>query len=588
MSELLSPSTISTWWVFNVSLKWEVLRSKISGRYAVSGWLVAGSTPFLVGGFFAVELPEDATANQAQQLLLVALLGQLALAAVFGLAATTLLRRSRRSPLVLWRVLAVYLVAGEVRALVLVAGLDFAQLPNSVPLWVRLVNSALLITVTFALSSSALESLRRYFDTRAALVESIVVAETQLGRQIVRTDKLGQTLLAKMERKISSANEQTVVELSTLRENILRGENPREELLNLLQKADSRWRGISHSAWEQAKIRVPRIRGRELFTVLAASRPLSYLYLFVGGLFLYSSSLVRVLPFPEASGWLLAWYVLVVPLTWLVNTAPIHSTRPVGAFLFTYLLYLGVGGAFFAIPGFPPEEALGASVVHITIAITMVIVGGGPALSQSQENILHALRRQLDERTLARLRVESELVIAAQKVSARLHANTRGLFLAGVLRLQRFLDEGETAGAMAELENLSASLQNIEPERSSTSDWSDLVSFLDNWDGLVNLSSNLDDIVVSSHLETPIANVVVNAVNDAVRHGKATRVDVNISLSESEWIVTVVNDGDMTPGSYKAGMGDSALERLATAGWARQSSNSGLMCLTARFALAQP
>lgn len=552
----------------------------MAGRYAFSPWLLLVSAPFLILGFLATEI----TANDVERWPLYLLVGTLGHLVLVGsiLAGRWLLTpqglsKSSRPGLVL----IIYFLASQLRALTFSVGLDALALNNQSPLWVRLITSGALITTTFAFSSYSLESYRQYRDAREDLVRGIVYAQTEIDRQKSVSNSLRESLLGTLDREISEANQITRQKLLDLQAKLEAGVNVAPELQALLDEADGKWRSISHNAWQAARISVPVITTREFFGLLVRNNPMSRVAIVVGGLFLFALGFRGHLELPMALLWAGLWIAVMFALTTLVNFLGSRVTKAGLVFLIvSFLALAGSGALLLAIPGLGGTDGLGAVVIHLLIVATSATVGYGPALIRNRQSILDSLQASLDDATIERLRVESELVLLAQKVASRLHANNRGLFLARVMTLQKALDHGDDEAALRALKDLQESLLNVEPAQPEAPRDSELLSFLDNWRGLVDIHSNLHTVHVPDSLHSAINTLVMDAVNDAVRHGGADWIDITLETHHDRVTLVVTNNG-RPPEKRARGIGSRTLDRLATGGWTRETHDVGFTRLRA-------
>ena len=579
-----SPSlnAISITWDFNVRVDRREALNRVGQRYAFSPILIIASAPLLIGGFLATEI-SSANLQDWWLYLAVGLVGQLVLAVVFLIGHYLLFRQGpigQRNPVA---VLATYFVAAWLRVGTHVLLMEQLGLDNHVPLWSRLVTSAMLIPLAFGLSSYALESLRRYFDAREGLIRSIPQASTELQRQQSVSESLRSSLLSRVDSQISLVNQETTMALSNLEAQIRRGEDVRPELRQLLDEADRKWRGISHEALQAASITLPKATVSEFIHTLVVTKPLSYLALVSSGVFLFSLVLGRELPPLNAASWSALWVLLVTALAFAVNETSSRLNRwAVPVFFAGFTALLGSSVLLRLIPELPELAGWGAVVVGAQACLVALVVGSGPALGGNQERVLTSLRGRLDSATIERLRVESELVLLAQKVASRLHANSRGVFLAKVLGLQRALDRGDHDGALQALAEMRQSLEVEVNTPQTDPDDSELLGFLDNWRGLVEIHTNLHTAVVPEPLHSSINTIVMDAVNDAIRHGSADWIEVTVASDKTGTVLTVTNNGT-APQAGRQGIGGHTLDRLATGGWTREVDVLGFTRLTARF-----
>ena len=582
MSALRSASVTSISSGISVSVDWDEIGRRVGGRFALSPVMVAISIPFYVGGYVATEYVGGAV-GEWYLYLLVGFLAHLLLWLVFGVASVTVLRGHHSRPKPLWVTLSVYLFAGEVRLAALLVGIELLGLDNPIPTWVRIINTAVLFPLAYGFSSYSLESFRLYLSSRRDLIHSIVQAEIELDQQRGAVNSLRESFLGGFDQKIDDANQQTLAALDGLEEDITGGIDARPDLKRLLDEADRRWRGISHETLEAARITVPRPTVREFLDVVARSKPLSYLSVVLGAVFVFSLALGRQLPLLQGVLWSVIWMLVTLLLVYVTNTLANRFSRvatPLFIGLYAGIVLSGLWMAW--IPGVAQDARFAAFSIHLTVVATSLLVGYGPATSNNLDNALLALRRHLDQASISRLKVESELVVLAQKVASRLHAENRGEFMAKVLNLQRSLDSGDTKKAVEDLRGVRQALRSEGPRDSDPGD-DDLLRFLANWRGLVEIDSNLHVVNVPDALHPPINTIVMDAVNDAVRHGGADWVEIHLDDSGENVVLSIRNNGTPPNGGPGGGVGGKTLDRLATAGWSREVDVLGFTRLRVEF-----
>lgn len=561
----------------------------MGSEYAASPRMVLSSAPFFILGLIATEIPSNATWRDFWVVMAIGVVAQLLLALVFVVARVTVLRvTSAVSERAFWA-LGAYFVAGELRAVFLTTSFAEFGVGDPVPLWVRLVTSAFLFPMAFGFSAYALESGRIFRAKRDQLIRSVIDAERGIGRQRAAADALRESFLASVQSQVATVSSGAVEALEKLEGRIRRGEEVRTELLAIQREADSGWRRVSHEAWDKADISVPRPSVAELLGAIASSSPLSRLAVALGAPFIFSLVAVRALPFGQAAGWSAVWLGVMVALVWGVNVLSRVSGRFGPAVFLAGVLALGAVGSMFSfVPGLDSGDAFGAWVIHIAAVATAAFVGIGPALVRNQQAVVDGLKTHLDQATVNQLRIESEIHILAQRVGQRLHADQRGHFLAHMTRLRQHLDRGETDGALAELQLIRQSLQDtVELSADDVAD-DDLAAFLDNWRGLIEIQSNLHTATVPDAIHPLVNTVVMEAVNDAVRHGGADWIDIQLAPGTTSAELTIVNNGQVPSASPTAGLGAGALDRIAWGQWERVVDAVGFVRLRVRLDYSQP
>jgi signal transduction histidine kinase len=98
------------------------------------------------------------------------------------------------------------------------------------------------------------------------------------------------------------------------------------------------------------------------------------------------------------------------------------------------------------------------------------------------------------------------------------------------------------------------------------------------WDGFVHITAALDRSidVLPSTFQDHLAQVLVEAVNNAVRHGRAARIDVRLvaGASPATFTLTVDDDG-VGPVQRAAGLGSALFDAMSGGEWALAARDEG-------------
>lgn len=566
--------------------RWHEAFDRLGSQYAAHPLLIWISAPPLILGFIATESRPGLDGADVVAIAGVGVVAQLLLLMVLLAGRAVLSWRSDEPRIRGWWALGIYLAAGLARASFIVWALGLLELGDELPLWSRLLTSAFLFPLAFGFTSYALESWRLYRLERDQRIASIIRAEQGLLRQQTAVDVLRETFLTSVHTQVNQINTAAVEALSGLEDQLREGKEVREELLAIQEAADSGWRGVSHEAWKRANISVPQASPRELLGTVSLSRPISVAALALAAPFIFALSLGRILPFGPAVGWTLVWLGLVLLVAAVTNELASHSRRFGSLVVLMGILVLGsVGALFLSVPHLTVDQALATFVIHLTALGTALFVGIGPGLGRGLDQILERLDEYVDTKTLERLRVESELQVLAQRIARQLHAENRGHFLAHMTRVRRHLDSGSVDQALAELGVVKQALLEDAGLGTDEVDDEDLLQFLDNWRGLISIESNLHTAQVPDEIHPPVNTIVMEAVNDAVRHGGADWVEISLETSPDEAVLTVVNNGSPPGESPSIGLGSDALDRLAPGRWSRTVDALGFLRLKVVFPL---
>ena len=86
-------------------------------------------------------------------------------------------------------------------------------------------------------------------------------------------------------------------------------------------------------------------------------------------------------------------------------------------------------------------------------------------------------------------------------------------------------------------------------------------------------------------IHPPVNTIVMEAVNDAVRHGGADWVKISLESTGKEAVLTIVNTGIVPGESPSVGLRSDALDRIAPGGWSRTVDARGFLRLRVAFPL---
>ena len=355
---------------------------------------------------------------------------------------------------------------------------------------------------------------------------------------------------------------------------------------DLRELSDKTWQRISGELWSQAPASAPRVKLRELVALFATSRPFHLLNLVIAGLFLYLLVYTRVYSPLEgailSAVWiagaclvavianpLLAWLKpLATPLFYVLLTAYLTSAVPV----------IMLGGAL----GFTEVSPLRIVAVQAISVLSAICLSLPPAISQVQSKILDTLRATINSRTLEQLHIESQLVIVSQKIANHLHGDVRGNFLAAVLALRRHIDSGDVAGAKESINQLRASLlESSDFAVANHAALDELRTFLDNWSGIIDIAVEKPLTDLPEEFNAAFHTIIVDGVNNAVRHGGSDWVRVTFLVEPDAIILTIRNNGTTKPSS-RIGLGTNHLDLFAPEQWSRTTAENGITQLIAR------
>lgn len=570
-----------------MAARWAAATSRMGGRRAVSlaGYLVSG--PFWILGFVFNESVTYESWNNALLIFGIATLGHLGLGAVFLLAHLTVLRNRGKSPVRLRTAVAVWGLAGSTRAVVLIMGFTLTDLANNIPAQQRIVFSALMAMVGYALAAYALDAFDRFALARAETLEVLLRGEDQLSAHRAAVQSMQEALVARVDKRLKKSQDATVEALDRLEESLASSPQALPELDELRSLSDSTWQRISQDLWNSAPSQSPKIRLRELTQLYAGSRPFSELYLVVVALFLFILLYSRV--FDPAIGAALVGIWLAGALTvgslgnWLL---PPLQKYTVPVFFVLVTLFLLSSFPLLALADFWGEgtDETGRVVsVHALSVFVALSTSLPSSVSTARDRILTGLKSSLDSTTLEKLHVESQMKVLSHKMASRLHGDIRGNFLAAVLKLQDHMARGNTRAAVQEIHALRDVLKESQGGVPVAEDSrGDLEKFVTNWGALIDIALDQPLSTVPEHYIPVVHTIVVDAVNNAVRHGKADWIRIGFAPEPGALLVTVQNSGEPKQ-SGRSGLGTAHLDLYAPDKWSLLRNSQGMTQLLVRL-----
>jgi len=534
--------------------------------YATSLTLWLSSAPPLIIGVVFTELTETTTWVTILPVLLAGVAAHLVLGLVLWVGGRTVLRPDKRDTAGWREVIGVYVVGGATRGVTLGLMLEFLGVgETNFP--VRITTSIILITFSYTLFSYSAQLWWEYRVKRRALLMSIAVGEQSGARQYLATSEYRPVALLDIEADVATIRQQTTEALASIRQSVQHGVADATGYQELLEVSDRRWRELSHKAWIAGTPNLPRLGAWELLRTLAASKPFSLIAITSGPVYGFFR-VFDALPTSQALLAAVIWWVGVISLLTVVNTVAARLTR-----LGIFVIALGFLGSI-AVAGlvgvvFLDSGALELQIVFIGAVAATVSLGLGlpQALEQSGQEVLDQLEKRLDRAAIANLRAQGEMFVLAQRIGSYLHSAVRGDFLRHSLSLKEALDSGDTKRIEVALSHLEQLVESIDLEESAYPPLERLHEFLDNWATIITITHNLPQESQGETWERSVEDIVMEAVNNAVRHGMATRVDITLTRGDHGVTLEVVSDSGPVASSAEAGLGTRSLDRLAPGKW---------------------
>lgn len=219
-------------------------------------------------------------------------------------------------------------------------------------------------------------------------------------------------------------------------------------------------------------------------------------------------------------------------------------------------------------------------IFGIFLAATLLTSGVIQCAMQSQSQVLSRLSELVDQDRINLISSEIETESKNRKVAKFLHGHLQTRLMSMALAL-------ELAGKDADFEKVQKTIQEIEleldiplsrispPQANSCAEIIDRISQA--WQGIVQI----DHLIISSSewaksdLLTNISTILEEAVTNAVRHGQATRVFIEIKrFNDLELSIEVTDNGNGTKTSY-SGLGTGLITSICGNKWSISNLENG-------------
>jgi signal transduction histidine kinase len=442
-------------------------------------------------------------------------------------------------------------------------------------------------TVGFGLGAYTLDGLARFREQRAELLQNLLESEDQLAAHRSAVSTMKTALVERVDQKMDESRESSARSLDQLERALLDRVDAKPALQELQGLSDDTWRRISADLSVSAPGIVPRIRVLEFLSLFARSGPFRLPLLALLAPFLYVLVYSRV--FDPALGVVvsLAWLGGAVTFGLLANWVLAKLPRfAVPALLASLAVMM-----FSSVPVIALAEFLGASAgyparvisVHAISLVIVIVSSLPPTVNLARQTVLDNLRKYIDQATLEKLHVESQLAIVSQKLASQLHGDVRGNFLAAILNLQRHIDEGHVDDALSVIRQLRLALaERLDVPAEGGNELEALTQFISNWSAILDVSFDTPLKSVPEDFMPAVHTVVVDAINNAVRHGDADWVRIGFTIESDALVVNIRNNGTDRPNG-RVGLGTLHLNQLAPDKWSRFSTEQGIVQLVVRL-----
>jgi len=560
----------------------------LAGKHYVTSlafWLMTALP--MVGGLLFTELNGPWSVSDVVGALAAGAAGHLAIGSILLIARFVVFPAVENSSRFAWWVGGSLVVAGALRGVIIGVVAQETGVGELV-LALRIPTSVALVVFSFTLAASSLQLWRDYRKKRHELLLSLVVADANTTRGDTVESSFRGSDLDGLSQGIESARAHTLARLAAIRRAIVSGELRTGSAQTFLDSTDRAWRETSHDVWEKGLPEIPRITPTELLRTWSSSKPFSVIVLAVGPLYGFARALETA---PTDERWLVfgLWLFGAVVMGFLANTVASRMR----AFGPSALVVASLG--IQALPVLLGNLIVGDSTLLLQLwfvgfvsSTASLVFGFPPALERQGQRVIDQLEKWVDQATLTALRNQGEHMIASQRLAHYFHSELRGHFLRLSMSLREAVDKEDRQEAVRILDDLQALVTELSPHASPAPPQENLAEFLDNWARMINLTHNLGSVTLPPLVAMAAEAIVMEAVNDAVRHAQATTVDVSISRAIDQYHVVVTSEGQAPASVFSPGLGTRILNTYAPGRWGREALSDGGNCLRVELSAPTP
>jgi signal transduction histidine kinase len=490
---------------------------------------------------------------------------------LLGFRATVLPATPGREPKILWTSIA-YLFAGLVRGLaVYLTGAALGVMPEA-ELWYRLLGGPLYVYGTIAVLAIFNSSRLRHEKTLAELeLEKAELDELRGGIRerirLQRADLLRRVQVAlepavrEIQTELSSSSKTVSAKLTNLIETVVR---PLSQDIGSNEQFDNQVSQISRRAsGAYSKSRFP--------SRLSAGAMIVPEIAFFGTASIAIAS--NVITFPDAV--LLTSVVSLLVIFASYKTFQVVLRNVWVSFVMALILSLAtavisgvIANTALELMGFMLSPTLYIQSISAQVIITLVSFYMQFLRTQRKDAELE-MTNVVSDLAIMNSQLRQEVWLNRRRIASILHGSVQAALYASAIRLAKA--ESPTPEEISAVQSdISAAIGKLEATDGAENFKEVLEQIKTVWDGAVEVELPSIGVEIQQKLDantvasTCAAEVVREAVSNAVKHGKAEHVVIALEQTGPNLLgITVTNDGQPLPAEIEAGYGSSILDEVA-------------------------
>jgi signal transduction histidine kinase len=561
------------------------LQQRIGGRWAIS-WQTFAITGVLgVFSLFAGEQYAFTNSETFLKWLLTSVIAVAALAVLFVLLNHTIFRHRRTNPLPVWVVVIADGLFGAIFSVVVSLCIDSLGLSTTTTMAQRVFLNSLYAMWWGPTLSYVFDYREEAATRRHSLIASAVNLEIAQIQRSEIVDRLYQEIVEEVGDELSptKARLETLIAATGSTSSlalISPKEDWREVSQLLLGTAENSVRPLSKRLWKRNAERYSRTRWWNLpLNIIRYQpfRPLGYaavdvvgtlpanvhLFGFSRGLFILFSGLALTVCIMLVANVLLSKYLKHHALIFLMTIVALQST----VILRTQLRELWV----------PGSSEVSWQVTQVIAGILVVFVTSGFGAMRSRDAMLQDnFRSEIQHEEVNAIALSQQVADLARETSQVLHGSVQTRLVACAMMIEQASEQNnQELLNLALAEALDALDSPLAPVKITGSIAEEIQRKVSLWDGLCEFEIRIEpDVETDSGTNAAVVGrIIEEAISNAIRHGKASHVDISVEHDQDgQLIITVVDDG-IGPQSQQPGIGSAFLDQVSGGHWSLEAKN---------------
>lgn len=498
---------------------------------------------------------------------------------VAWLASMSIFRNRRITPVPIAVVAVVGGLAWTSRSLTVIGYLEISGLPSDASPLLRLFAGFIQGAFAFTLTAWLLAKLTSFYEQRRSLIDTLVQEELANEHLHERIHEL-QTRIVDQVRTVVDRTAQLISAQASL-------DTPTPHDVQVLAQATKQIsRDLARNLWDEAA-RTSRIDPLTIVRSTVANRPFAYWALIPG-------ALLGVLALPIY--WPLETAVLAVftlTVTALVIASIANFTCPrlvpskaLAVYVMSLALLLSTAFVMYTFINLLDLTPTGGNgllwAVAVNFGVFFPLISAGAHVGRAQHDVLQQLRKSISQAEIDSHALNREESRLRRDLALALHGGLQADLTASTMRAQQAIDHGDTASARQTLDEATNLIKQrcLLPDRAQADLRSTARTVVESWEGFVHIE--LDIAVAQEPSPRTIANikeVLLEAIGNAVRHGRAKNIAITIADHADGLRMTITDDGTGVTG-LGTGLGSAMFDDIAPNAWSLNPASKGGSQLT--------